>query len=412
MKLKINREIALTHILTRKKQTIIAALGVTIGIAFFIFSNSMMGGFTKYSRTEMFKLIAHISIYKEDEISKPLFKTKNGEMVLIRNPKIINQSKKILDPYNLLETVKKKSYVTNTVGRVNVDLFYNNGKSQLKGIGNAFTKLSDADQMLNIKSTMLIGDLESIDGDINVIIIGKGVAEKMNVGIDDYLTLSSSLGTSKVMRIVGVFSVGNKATDQSKCYMNMKAAQQLMKEGQNYITEILVNIKDPNQSLVYAKELQKYTNYKVEDWQTSNSDTLAGDKVRDTMGIAVPVAILLVAAFGIYNILNMTISQKLHDIAILKATGFSGKDIVNIFVSEAFIMGVIGSMLGVGLGAFLVSILKRIYMGGPVGYFPIYYEPSTFIMGVVFGMLVTLGAGYFPARRAAKIDPVAIFRGL
>ena len=77
----------------------------------------------------------------------------------------------------------------------------------------------------------------------------------------------------------------------------------------------------------------------MEDWKEANETFVAASKTRSVMMRSISAAILPVAAFGIYNILNMTIMQKLNDIAILKATGFSGKDVIKIFVMEAVIMG-------------------------------------------------------------------------
>ena len=121
-------------------------------------------------------------------------------------------------------------------------------------------------------------------------------------------------------------------------------------------------------------------------------------------------AILLVAAFGIYNILNMTVSQKLNDIAILKANGFSGGDVVKIFVMEAMVMGFIGTCIGFLLGLVIVTLLSRIYIGADLGYFPIQFELSVSMTGVAVGLLVTFFAGYIPARKASKVDPIEIFR--
>jgi lipoprotein-releasing system permease protein len=212
-------------------------MGVTVGIALYIFSDSLVKGFGTYSRAEIFKTIPHIRIYKEDEVSKPLFQSpeKNGVTVIV-NPKITTLSKSIIDPNRLLETLKKEPYVTSTAPQVNVDLFYNSGKSQLKGIGNGVNVL-EADAMFNIQSTMLAGDLQSLGANLNSIIIGKGVAEKMNIGLNDNITLTSALGVIKVMKVVGIFSTGNKSTDESKSYLNISAAQQLVKEGPNFITD-------------------------------------------------------------------------------------------------------------------------------------------------------------------------------
>lgn len=128
------------------------------------------------------------------------------------------------------------------------------------------------------------------------------------------------------------------------------------------------------------------------------------------MGTTVTLTILLVAAFGIYNILNMTINQKMNDIAILKATGFNGRDIIRIFLTESIVMGLLGTVFGLLIGAVCIHFLSKVYVGGPSGYFPIYFDSWVFAKGAFFGLLLTTLAGYFPARKAANVDPVTIFR--
>ena len=410
MKLNVNYQIALTHILTRKKQTLVAAMGVTIGIALYIFSNSLVAGFSRFSRAEMFKTIPHLRVYKDDKVSQPLIAEQDStKMVVITNPQITNSTKNIVNPGNIIEKLKEQPFVVNVTPQVNVDLFYNIGKSQLKGLASGIN-VEEADAMFNIQATMLAGNLQELNTDLNGIIIGKGIAEKMNVGLDDNISVTSSWGVVKVLNIIGIFGTDNKAIDQSKSYINIKTAQQLLKEGPTYITDIYASVANTDSSIVYAQQLQSLTEYKVEDWQTANADQLAQDNVLGAMTPMIAISIMMVAAFGIYNILNMTITQKMNDIAILKANGFKGKDIVQIFVSEAFFMGIIGTFLGLCLGALLIGIVSQIYIGPPIGYFPIYFDPKVFVTGAIFGMVVSLGAGYFPAKKAAKVDPVEIFR--
>jgi lipoprotein-releasing system permease protein len=117
-----------------------------------------------------------------------------------------------------------------------------------------------------------------------------------------------------------------------------------------------------------------------------------------------------VAGFGIYNILNMTVTQKINDIAILKAMGFKGNDVVRIFVTQAITMGMIGIVMGVIVATIMVNLLQHVYIGGDIGYFPIRFEVLPFARGIFFGFAVTFLAGYMPARKAAKVDPVSIFR--
>jgi lipoprotein-releasing system permease protein len=410
MKRNVNIDIALTHIVTRKKQTFVAALGVTIGVAIYLFMNSLSSGFSTFSRNEIFKNSAHIKIYKDDEMSAPLAKANsNNEITVIINPQITTQSKKIIDPAQLLKLVKSQPFVTHALAQVGFDVFYNRGKTQIKGSGTGVNMI-DQDAMFNTSKYMVAGSIQSLLGNLNGIIIGNGIAEKLSLGLNDNISVASSLGVVKVMKIVGIFKTGNSINDQSKSYVNLSVAQQMVKEGPSFVSVLYANTLSANQTESYMQKLQQLTTYKVEDWKTTNADVLAADKTRGAMMTAISFSILLVAGFGIYNILSATISQKINDIAILKATGFSGKDVIKIFVTEALIMGLIGTVIGLAFGAILISIMSRVYMGGPVGYFPIGFEPSLFIQTFLLGLLITVCAGFFPAKRAANVDPVEIFR--
>jgi lipoprotein-releasing system permease protein len=409
-KKNVNIDIAITHIITRKRQTLVAALGVMIGISIYLFMNSLSAGFSSYSTGEIFKNSAHIKIYSEDKISEPLIESAKGQQLhLLVNPQILSESKKIINPEGLIQKIKKQPFVTNAIAQVNVEVFYNNGKSQLRGTANG-VDIMDADAMFNIESYMIAGKLKDLQGSLNSIIIGKGIAENLNLNIGDNIIVASSLGVNKTLKIRGIFSTGNSFTDKSKSYINTNTAQQFLRESNSYVTTIYVNTKNSDQAIYYASLLQPITPYKTEAWQITNADLLSGDNVRSTLMGSISISILIVAAFGIYNILNMTVMQKMNDIAILKAIGFSGKDVIYIFVTEAMVMGFIGAVAGLFFGAILIYMMSHIYMGPPVGYFPIYFNAKIFSYSFLLGLFVTFIAGYVPARKASHIDPVEIFR--
>jgi lipoprotein-releasing system permease protein len=410
MKSSINLDIAFTHIFTRKKQTLVAALGVTLGVAIFLFMNSLTAGFSKYSRDEIFKSNAHIKIYKNDETSTPIQAHREGEaMAVIVNSQITTLSKTLNNPDALLRQVKEAPFVTNAIAQVTFDAYYNRGKTRIRGSSNG-VNMVDYGKMFNTSKYMVAGDVEALQSNLNGIIIGSGIAENLNLGLNDNITVSSSFGVSKVLRIVGIFKMGSSMTDDSKSYVNISTAQQLLKERPSYVTTIYANTLNSDKSESYAKQLQPLTPYTIEDWKTTNADVLAGEKTRNTMMGAISLSILLVAGFGIYNILNMTVSQKIGDIAILKAIGFSGGDVIKIFVMEAVVMGILGTLMGLGLGAILIKIMSGIYMGGPVGNFPITFQASLFLQSFLLGFIITVCAGYFPARKAANVDPVSILK--
>jgi lipoprotein-releasing system permease protein len=406
--MNINSLIAKTYIVSNKKLTAVAVLGVLLGMSIYIFMNSMMVGFDKSSTTSVFKSTAHIRVYKDDEISKALI-SQNNSTSLIINPKVVPVNNTIINPNLVTETILKQKDVVVVTPQVNSNVFYNNGKSQISGLA-VGVKPDEANLMYNIKSFMVEGNFDLLKSNPNGIVIGSGISEKMNLRINDNLNLTSSKGVNRTFKVIGVFKTNNSNTDKTKSYINISASQQLLKEGTSYITDINVNITDPENAEVVAKRLSELTGYKAEGWKQANETLMAANKMRKIIITFVSLTILLVAGFGIYNILNMTVSQKINDIAILKAIGFKGKDVIRIFVTQAVTIGFLGVIGGVLMASVLITILKNVYVGGDIGYFPIDYEPIKYLQGIVIGLVITFFAGFIPAKKAANVDPVEILR--
>jgi lipoprotein-releasing system permease protein len=406
--MNINSLIAKTYIVSNKKLTAVAVLGVLLGMSIYIFMNSMMVGFDKSSTTSVFKSTAHIRVYKDDEISKALI-SQNNSTSLIINPKVVPVNNTIINPNLVIETILKQKDVVVVTPQVNSNVFYNNGKSQISGLA-VGVKPDEANLMYNIKSFMVEGNFDLLKSNPNGIVIGSGISEKMNLRINDNLNLTSSKGVNRTFKVIGVFKTNNSNTDKTKSYINISASQQLLKEGTNYITDINVNIIDPENAEVIATKLSEITGYKAEGWKQSNETLMASNKMRKIIITFVSLTILLVAGFGIYNILNMTVSQKINDIAILKAIGFKGKDVIRIFVTQAVTIGFLGVIGGVLMASVLITVLKNVYVGGDIGYFPIDYEPKKYLQGIVIGLVITFFAGFIPAKKAANVDPVEILR--
>ena len=155
--------------------------------------------------------------------------------------------------------------------------------------------------------------------------------------------------------------------------------------------------------------------YKADDWKTANAAAMAGETSRNALTYVVSFTLLVVAGFGIYNIMNMTIANKMKDIAILKAQGFARKDIVTIFLSQSMIIGFIGAVTGILLGFLLSYALSRIPFPAndqiPCKYNPVLFKRAYYIFGIGFGLLTTFVAGFMPSLKASRVDPVVILRG-
>jgi lipoprotein-releasing system permease protein len=198
-------------------------------------------------------------------------------------------------------------------------------------------------------------------------------------------------------------------------YASVSTVQKILGKPGDYITDIQVKLIDIKNAPVVAKQYMQLFRADAEDIQTANAQFETGSSVRTLISYAVGVTLLIVAGFGIYNILNMMIYEKMDSIAILKATGFSGRDVKRIFLvialSIGFFGGLLGLVCGLGLSATIGTIPFNTASLPTVKTYPINYNPMFYLIGIVFSLITTYLAGWFPARKASKIDPVIIIRG-
>jgi lipoprotein-releasing system permease protein len=196
--------------------------------------------------------------------------------------------------------------------------------------------------------------------------------------------------------------------------MNLSGIQQLLGRDRDYITDIRIRLKDRDKAKALSAAFTRQYGYRSDDWATVNAPIKAGNRIRDTLTYVVSFTMLLVAGFGIYNIMNMVILNKMKDIAILKAQGFNRKDITQIFLSQSLAIGILGGMLGLLIGFIFSYGLAQLpfphdeYM--VIKFYPVSFETKHYLIGAAFGLATTFLAGWAPARKAARVDPVTILR--
>lgn len=334
----------------------------------------------------------------------------NSEKIL-SNPKQLNQSQGLTNPYGIIAQIRKNKQVAAVTPQVTGNVLYTSGSVELPG-NVAGVEIEEENKMFDVQGNMVSGNLHDLNRVHNSILIGKGIADKLSLHTGDNITVRSGNGNTLVMRIIGIFSTTVKAVDETKSYANISTVQSLMGKDRSYVTDIKVNVTDYNNAPAVAREIEAITGYKAEDWVKANEQLKAGFKIRAIILNSVIGVILLVAGFGIYNILNMTIYEKIKEIAILKAQGFAGRAVTSIFLQQAIMIGIMGGIVGITVGFSITYAVSRIYIGaGMLKYLPMSFYIPHYVEALSFGILTTIAAGYFPARKAAKVDPVNIIRG-
>ena len=409
-----NLKISRAHLTSRVKQTMVAILSVTFGISMYIFMNGFMSGVNDTQTELAFSTLAHIHIYNDlPEDNTNLLQKKYGEdkLVNLRNAKVIQYTEGIKNSAKIIAALEDHPAITGITPQVNVNVFFRNGATKLNGVLSGIDVKQES-VLFGTEQYITQGSWSSMEDRGDGVVLGAGLAEKLSLTLDDNVAVITADGVSRNFKVIGIIKTTIGGVDNAKGYVRISSARQLISKNQSYVTDIQINIKNFNEAAKVAAQLSPKVDYKVETWNESNGQLQAGNDLRNIIAIAVSLTILLVAGFGIFNIMNMTVNEKIKEIAILKAMGFDGTDIIQIFLVQSVIIGVIGGLVGITFG-YLVSVLVSYipFRVATLDTLPMVYDPQDYTLAFIFGLITTFVAGYLPAKKASQVDPVEIIRG-
>ncbi|MFP9115910.1 ABC transporter permease [Flavobacterium sp. RHBU_3] len=409
-----NNKISWVHLTSRLKQLAVAVLSVTFGISMYIFMNSFMDGVNGAQTEITFTTMAHIRVYNDltGEAKPILNQPESADTLLwVNNSKNISYTEGIKNAQDVVNTLEADKSIVAVTEQVNQNVFFRNGVTKVNGTLSGID-VQHENLLFNTATYITQGSLNELDKRPDGIVLGSGLADKASSKLGDNITLTTSDGVTKIFRVVAILETGSGSVDKSKALISIRTARQLLNKNRSYATDVMANVTDYNDAKKVADRVRGNIPFKTEAWQEGNSQLESANTLRDIIAVAVSLTILIVAGFGIYNIMNMTVNEKIREIAILKAMGFDGKDIIQIFLMQSVIIGLMGGILGLLLGYTIASIVDRIpFRIASFTSLPISYNASDYILAMIFGLVVTFVAGYLPAKKASQIDPVEILRG-
>lgn len=417
MNFKLILNIAIHLLRARLKQSIVAAVGVTFGIAMFIALVSFMNGLNDLLDGLMLNRTPHVRLYNEIKPSEnqpiSLSEKYKNDTHFISSVKPKDRGKAIYNSKAIVHYLKQDNRIIDVASKITTPVFFNSGTIEISGVISGIDVTAE-EKLFQISDYIIEGNVIDLEQN-NSIIIGKGLADKMLLVKGDIIKITTAKGNLASLKIVGISQIGISEIDDTSSYTSLETAQKLLGEATNYITDIQIKLFDITTSPSVAKEFQEKFELDAIDYQTANSQFETGSSVRSIISYAVGIVLLIVAGFGIYNILNMMIFEKMDSIAILKATGFSGSDVKWIFISLSMIIGLTGGVFGLLFGFAFTVIIDNIPFNTAslptISTYPINYDPLFYIIGISFAIITTGIAGFFPAMKASKIDPVEIIRG-
>ena len=409
-----NQKIAKVHLTSRFRQLLVAILSVSFGISMYIAMNSFMAGVNNIQTEITFTSMSHIKIYNDlsEKIAPIIPKPKDSNTVLmVNNARNIQYTQGIKNADAIKNELLNLPEINGVALQLNEKVFIRNGVSNTSASLSGIETVNE-NKLFETAKYIVEGNLSELDKRSDGIILGVGLAQTIGVKTGNTISVSTSEGISKTFKIIGLLESGSKGADRTRALISIQTARQLFSKNKSYATDILVNTYDYNNASEVAEKVRKLTDYKVESWQEGNGQLVSSSLLRDILAIAVSLTILIVAGFGIYNIMNMTVNEKIKEIAILKAMGFNGKDVIEIFLTQSVAIGLIGGLVGLFLGNMIVQMLDIVpFKIASHNTLPVVYNAKDYILAFSFGTIITLIAGYLPSRKASKVDPVEILRG-
>ena len=407
-------ELARGMLRRRRRQTIVSVSGVALGVAFFIAIAALMRGFQTYFVSQIIDVAPHITI--KDETRTP--PAQAAEIALgagavqvhgVKPRDTIRGIRSAGDKLAMLEAMEGVAAAPVLQGQALLRYGSRDVSASITGIDPARHA-----RVSNIAKDMTAGRLEDLRGTANGIIIGEALAFKLGVQLGDTISAVSPFGVTLSMKVVGLFRTGIQQVDQSQGFALLKVSQ-VLQDRPNIVNQILVRLADVTRAEPLARRIEARFGDRTESWEEQNQNILTVFVIQNAIMYSVTGAILLVAAFGIYNIISTVVFEKTRDIAILKSLGFTEGDIQLLFLVQGIIAGILGALVGCLLGALMIEALAQVRFGvdTPSGQdrFILARDWRVYMAASLFAVLAAATAAVIPARRASRLDPVQVVRG-
>lgn len=399
--------------------TFISIAGITLGVAALIGTLGIMTGFKEDLQAKILGTTAHIIVQERGtndmkNYTDVLQQIEAVPGVIAAAPFIFKQV--LITSKSSVQGVILRGIHTEQEVQV-TDLQANIKFGDLAGLKNPSLVPPESGRSLS-------GQAPSPSTNRPGIILGKELSMRLGVFIGDSINVVSPVGPIKSFTmtpkirpytVVGIFESGMFEYDSSLSYISLEEAQKFFGLGDT-VTGIQVKVND----VFLAKEISHRLeaalglSFLARDWMQMNQSLFSALKLEKTMMFLLLVLITLVASFNIVGTLTMIVNEKQREIAILKAMGATPQSIMQIFMLNGLVIGLVGTCIGVPLGYSFLWLIQNYWTFDASVYYisriPVHIIPLDVVLVATSAILISFAATFYPSWQAAKLDPVSALR--
>jgi len=406
--------LAIRHLLSRRRQTILIFLGISLASMVYVVISGLYLGMQEYMIDRLLNNTAHIKISARDQsIDQPemtkRFYGNDTAVSWITPPSGKREEAHIMYPQGWFDRLRDDPDVRAFAAGLSVNVIISRRDTKRAGVLGGIEPDKQI-KVTGLEHYMSVGSLLDLSGGGNKIIIGDGLLERIGARVGETIKVSAGSEEPRPFKVVGLLHLGVAEIDNTLMLAALRDVQQINKSpGQ--INEISVSLFDLDRAQELADSWKLLSRDKVESWSEANAGFFEIFNLQDFIRYTISVAILLVASFGIYNVLSIMVNQKRREIAILRSIGYSPHQVLELFLIQGIILGIGGALTGLGIGVLLKQYLGTIELQAmQIDHLNLSYAPSIYIGGFLLAFVSSLVASVLPARAASKLTPIDIIR--
>jgi lipoprotein-releasing system permease protein len=379
--------IAMKHIITRRRQTFLSIMAVALAVSISVIFTSLVNGQQHILTGLVEEKLPHVTI-----------EPKQGD-------DYIHLYKSLLDRIAPLPSVKSSAASLSTTATLSRKDKTKN--ALLKGVNPV-----DIDKIYKISQNMLLGDFTSVN-QIGNAIIGQTLADDLGVKLGDKVEATFPRATTTELTVTGIFNTGTPL-DETFAFVSLDTTRKFLDKG-DVVNAIELSLADIYQSQSVADEISSW-GYNAKSWMETNPEIMRAINVGGFWTRFSVLLFMVIAFFGVASIMNLLVVEKTKEIGMLMAMGATRSNIRNIFLVESSLLGLIGAISGSFLGIVGVLALGKVPFeiaagGRDITTLPLILNPWDILLLTSLAVGLSVVAAVYPARNAAKLDPVLALRG-
>jgi lipoprotein-releasing system permease protein len=411
LKWRFEARLAVRHLVTGGGQTLLTVGAVAAGVIVIIFLTALIFGMRAKLTKMLTESIPHVTVKVRDVEPVPLSEIQDMESAMSssRVEKQAPQLKYIDDWQHVVDVIRTVPNVRIALPAIQGQGFASKGGNPI-GVTITASDPAQQDEVSPVTKDLIAGRYVGLASD--AVVIDYELAKDLSVGVGDRIRVTSSAGNTESLSVAGIYSRGQ---GRGGAYVTLRTGQSLFGMG-NSVNVVLVKVNDLFKSDEVADRIQSLVPYEARSWSREYPSFVSSLTVQAASAYLISGFSLIASSFAIASVLIVSVLQKSKQIGILKSIGATRSQILRVFTLEGLAIAFAGSIAGAVAGSLIVYLISLPLQSTarpghvPDQLFPVAILPAYIFGAMIAAILATVVAAWFPAQRAAKMNPVDVMR--